>query len=77
VESIKYIGTDEVGQILGYSRYWVQTRHEKLNIPSYRIGGEIRFIEEEIHLWVKEQKCGSSQPDSSKASINLQKVTLV
>jgi predicted DNA-binding transcriptional regulator AlpA len=41
---------------LGKSRYWVQTSHKSLGIPSYKIGNAYFFVEVEVEAWLETKR---------------------
>ena len=50
------LDTEALALKLGKSRYWVQTNHKSLGIPSYKIGNGYFFVEVEVEAWLETQR---------------------
>jgi excisionase family DNA binding protein len=51
----KSLSKDKAAEILGVSRATID-RLRKKGLPSYKIGGLIKFDEDEVKEWFKKQK---------------------
>lgn len=52
-----YLDTEGVGKYLGLSQVTIYRLLKKKNgIPAHRIGGNWRFIKEEVDQWVKDRR---------------------
>jgi excisionase family DNA binding protein len=51
----RLLNTKEVAELLGKSEWWVRTNRENLAIPAFRVGGNLRFNEEEVIKWLDNQ----------------------
>jgi hypothetical protein len=49
----KLMDTRDLAIRLGRSRYWVQTNHKRLGIPSFKIGNAFFFVEPEVEAWLE------------------------
>lgn len=62
--SKEYITISELARILKISRSTID-RWRKEGMPSYKIGNGVRFIEEEVHSWIRNNKSlGSHNPST-------------
>ena len=50
------LDTKALASKLGKSRYWVQTSHKSLGIPSYKIGNSYFFVEVEVEAWLETKR---------------------
>jgi hypothetical protein len=48
--------TEALARKLGKGRYWVQTKHKSLGIPSYKIGNAYFFVEVEVEAWLETKR---------------------
>lgn len=48
-----FLDTRQVAQLLGKSEWWVRVNREQLGIPAYRVGGTLRYKEEEVSSWME------------------------
>ena len=46
---------DQVARFLGVSKYWVYRQAESGLLPYRKIGGNLRFIPDELRRWVETQ----------------------
>lgn len=44
--------TDQAGKYLGKSAQWLRVNREKLGIPYYQLGRQIRFKKEDLDAWL-------------------------
>ncbi len=50
------LDTEALAIKLGKSRYWVQTNHKLLGIPSFKIKKAYFFVETEVEAWLETQR---------------------
>ena len=67
------MATEALASKLGKSRYWVQTNHKNLGIPSYKIGNAYFFVEVEIEAWLETKRFTPLSQPSAPAKISLLK----
>ena len=65
--------TEALAIKLGKSRYWVQTKHKNLGIPSYKIGNGYFFVEVEVEAWLETQRFTPLPLPSTPIKISLLK----
>ena len=65
--------TEALANKLGKSRYWVQTSHKSLGIPSYKIGNAYFFVEIEVETWLETKRFTPLPPASYPVKISLLK----
>ena len=49
------IDTQEAGLYMGKSPAWLRANCQRLGIPSYKVGRQLRFRQSELDLWLSEQ----------------------
>jgi excisionase family DNA binding protein len=52
----RYMRACEVAELLGFSAATVVDWAERGEIPSFKIGGRLRFREDELAVWLEEQR---------------------
>jgi len=67
------LDTKALASKLGKSRYWVQTNHKRLGIPSFKIGNAYFFVEPEVEAWLETQRFTALPLVSMPARISLLK----
>ena len=50
------IDMEKAAVILDVKPSWLQNNATKLEIPKYKVGGQVRFIKKELMSWAKKQK---------------------
>ena len=50
-----YLDIEQTAQLLGVDPSWLYNNHRKLDIPSHKLGGHIRFSKTEVLSWAKKQ----------------------
>lgn len=63
--------TEALALKLGKARYWVQTKHKNLRIPSYKIGNAYFFVEIEVEAWLETQRFTPLPIPSAPVKISL------
>ena len=52
---IRLLTARQVAEMLGFSVDWVWRKAKARELPSVRIGTSVRFVEDEIHEYLKKQ----------------------
>ena len=47
------INTQEAGLYMGKSPAWLRANCQRLGIPSYKVGRQLRFRQSELDLWLE------------------------
>jgi predicted DNA-binding transcriptional regulator AlpA len=69
----RLLDTKALANKLGKSRYWVQTNHKRLGVPSYKIGNAYFFVEVEVEAWLETKRFTSLPLASYPVRISLLK----
>ena len=65
--------TEALANKLGKSRYWVQTNHKNLGVPSYKIGNAYFFVDRELEAWLETERFTPLPIPSAPAKPSLMK----
>jgi len=49
-----FVSTEDVAAFLGKPPSWLYNRADRLNIPRYRVGQQLRYRLSEVAQWVEE-----------------------
>ncbi|PQP35646.1 hypothetical protein C6A37_01405 [Desulfobacteraceae bacterium SEEP-SAG9] len=52
----EFKGIEAIAKKLGVPKSWIYTRTMRGEIPFYKIGKYLKFLESEVVAWVKEQR---------------------
>jgi len=63
--------TQRLATRLGRSRYWVQTNHKRLGIPSFKIGNSFYFVEPEVETWLETHRFTEVPSEPKLAKVKL------
>lgn len=56
-----FVTTEEVAAFLGKPPSWLYNRAERLEIPRYRVGNQLRYRISEVAAWVEGGRLGATR----------------